>query len=226
MRVSKHPDERKNEILDAAEQLFGTKGYSKTTINDILQRVGIAKGTFYYHFQSKEEVMDAIVMRFIQTGVEAAKAVAAAPDLSAHEKIFQVIMAAQQPDAGRKEQMIEQLHQVNNAEMHQKSLVETIVQLTPVLTGVIEQGIREGTFKTDYPQETVEFLLVSSQFLFDEGIFQWEPHQLMQKAVAFTSIMETTLGAEAGSFGYLLGIMAKSQHASVQETPPSRRDRG
>lgn len=58
MRFSKKPDERKNEILDAAEMLFGTKGYSKTTNNDILNEVGIAKGTFYYYFQSKEEVMD------------------------------------------------------------------------------------------------------------------------------------------------------------------------
>ncbi|MNZ93730.1 hypothetical protein D3C78_1128100 [compost metagenome] len=105
--------------------------------------------------------------------------------------------------------MIEQLHQVNNAEMHQKSLVETILQLTPVLTEVIEQGMEEGVFKTAYPKETVEFLLVSSQFLFDEGIFNWEPQELMHKAVAFTSIMELTLGAETGSFAYILDVINK-----------------
>lgn len=208
MRISKKPDERKNEILDAAEMLFGTKGYSKTTINDILQRVGIAKGTFYYYFQSKEEVMDAIVMRYIELGVEAAKEIAVDDKLTAHQKIFQIIMA-QKPDTGSKEQMIEQLHQVNNAEMHQKSLVETILQLTPVLADVIEQGIEEGVFRTAYPKETVEFLLVSSQFLFDEGIFEWQPQELMQKAIAFTSIMEMTLGAEQGSFSYILGVMGK-----------------
>lgn len=208
MRITKKPEERKNEILDAAEMLFTTKGYSSTTINDILQVVGIAKGTFYYHFQSKEEVMDAIVMRFIDIGVRAAKAVASDPNLTATDKIFHILMA-QKPDAERKEQMIEQLHQVNNAEMHQKSLVETILQLTPVLTEVIEQGIAEGSFQTPYPKETVEFLLVSSQFLFDEGIFEWEPQELMQKAVAFTHLIETTLGAETGSFSYLLGMLAK-----------------
>ena len=76
MRISKKPEERKNEILDNAEKLFGTKGYSKTTINDILLAVGIAKGTFYYYFKSKEEVMDAIVMRFIDNGIENIKAIA------------------------------------------------------------------------------------------------------------------------------------------------------
>ncbi|MFD3274165.1 TetR/AcrR family transcriptional regulator [Paenibacillus dendritiformis] len=209
MRISKKPEERRNEILDAAEMLFTTKGYSKTTVNDILHMVGIAKGTFYYYFQSKEEVMDAIVMRFIDFGVEAAKAVAAHPELSAHDKIFQIMMA-QQPDAGRKELMIEQLHQVNNAEMHQKSLIETILQLTPVLTEIIEQGIAEGVFDTPYPKETVEILLVSSQFIFDEGIFQWQPDELMTKAIAFTSMMEKMLGAEKGSFDYMIGKFGRS----------------
>lgn len=210
MRITKKPEERKNEILDAAEMLFTTKGYTNTTINDILEVVGIAKGTFYYYFQSKEEVMDAIVMRFIDTGVKAAKVIASDPNLKATDKIFRILMA-QNPAAGRKEQMIEQLHQVNNAEMHQRSLVETILQLTPVLTEVIEQGIAEGSFSTPFPKETVEFLLVSSQFLFDEGIFEWEPKELMKKAVAFTYLIETTLGAETGSFSYLLGLLAQGR---------------
>lgn len=203
MRVSKSPEERKKEILDVAEELFTTKGYAETTINDILQKIGIAKGTFYYYFKSKEDVMDAIVDRFIEIGVRAAENIAQDSTLKAPEKIFQIIMA-QNPDDSGKGKMIEELHRVNNAEMHQKSLVETILKLTPILTKVIEQGIDEGTFNTPYPKETVEVLLVSSGFLFDEGIFQWEASELMQKAIAFTYILETTLGAEAGSFSYLL----------------------
>lgn len=203
MRVSKSPEERKKEILDVAEELFTTKGYAETTINDILQKIGIAKGTFYYYFKSKEDVMDAIVDRFIEIGVRAAENIAQDSTLKAPEKIFQIIMA-QNPDDSGKGKMIEELHRVNNAEMHQKSLVETILKLTPILTEVIEQGIDEGTFNTPYPKETVEVLLVSSGFLFDEGIFQWEASELMQKAIAFTYILETTLGAEAGSFSYLL----------------------
>jgi AcrR family transcriptional regulator len=216
MRVSKKPEERINEILDVAETLFQTKGYNKTTINDILQTIGIAKGTFYYYFQSKEAVLDAIVTRFIDKGVQAAAAIADAPGLSAAEKIFQILMA-QQPDTAGKEQMIEQLHQVNNAELHQRSLVETILRLTPVLTRVIEQGIEEGVFNTPYPQETVEFLLVSSQFLFDEGIFHWQPHEIQQKALAFTHVLESTLGAEKGTFGYIVKMLANTAKEQEDE---------
>lgn len=213
MRISKQHEERRNEILNVAEKLFTTKGYSKTTVNDILMEVGIAKGTFYYYFQSKEEVMDAVVQRFIDTGVNIAKTIANNPTLNAPEKIFQILMS-QRADTSNKEEMIEELHQTNNAEMHQKSLVETIVQLTPVLTDVIEQGIEEGFFHTPYPKETVEILLVSSQFLFDEGIFGWKHEELMQKVIAFTYVLETTLGAKQGSFAYIEKMfeqMAKNQ---------------
>ncbi len=205
MRISKEYEERRNEILDVAETLFVMKGYLKTTVNDILQEVGIAKGTFYYYFKSKEEVMDAIVMRFVSVGVTAAKAIVDNTNLTVHEKFFRIIME-QKPTTNVKEEMINQLHQINNAEMHQKSLVETIKQLSPVLVEVIEQGIDEGLFHTLYPKEVIEFLLVSSTFLFDDGLFNWQPNEIIQKVQAFIYTMEVTLGAEKGSFAYMTEV--------------------
>lgn len=202
MRISKEAEERRNEILDTAEMLFFARGYARTTVNDILREIGIAKGTFYYYFKSKEEVMDAVVMRYIDAGVDAARLIAADPKLSVHEKLLQIIMA-QKPDTERKGQMIEQFHQAENAQLHQKSLTETILKLTPVLTEVIEQGIQERLFHCPYPQATMEFLLIASQFMFDEGIFEWQPEEIIEKIQAFIYIMETTLGAEKGSFDYV-----------------------
>ena len=54
MRIVKEHDERRNEIITTAEEFFLTKGFNKTTVNDILKRIGIAKGTFYHYFVSKE----------------------------------------------------------------------------------------------------------------------------------------------------------------------------
>ncbi|GLC87687.1 TetR/AcrR family transcriptional regulator [Lysinibacillus piscis] len=211
MRTVKEHEERRNEILDTAERLFLTKGYTKATINDILQEIGIAKGTFYHYFKSKEEVMDAIIMRIVQQDVAIAQNIAANPDIPAIEKIQQILMA-QAPKAGeRKEQWIEQFHQPNNAEMHQKGLVQAIIHLTPILTEVIQQGIEEGIFETAYPQETVEFLIASSQIIFDEGLFQWQPQETLQKAQAFISMMEKVLGAKKDSFAYLLQLLVKGQ---------------
>ena len=53
MRIVKEANVRKNEILDVAERLFGTKGFDGTSTTDILNEIGIARGTLYYHFKSK-----------------------------------------------------------------------------------------------------------------------------------------------------------------------------
>lgn len=202
MRIIKAPEERKNEILDIAETLFITNGYTKTTVNDILDAIGISKGAFYYYFESKEEVMNAIVMRFISVGVEKAKIIAVDADLSVYEKLLKIIMA-QKPDGSNKQQMTKELHQINNAEIHIKSLVETILQLSPVMTDVLEQGIEEGLFTTPYPRESMDFILAASHFIFDEHLFEFSPVEFEKKVNAFIYTMEATLGAEKGSFDYL-----------------------
>lgn len=208
MKKSKSPEARKKEIMDVAETLFITKGYAKTTINNILSEIDIAKGTFYYYFKSKEDVMDAIIDRFITIEVEAAEAIAADDTLKAPDKIFRIIMG-ENHHGNKKEKMIEELHEVSNEKMHQKSLIETIKQLAPILTRVIEQGIVEGVFETPYPRETVEVLLVSSGFIFDDGIFQWDEEEKIQKAKAFVYILETVLKADKGDFQYLLQELGK-----------------
>ena len=60
MRIIKEAEVRKNEILDVAEELFAVKGFDGTSTNDILEKAGIARGTLYYHFKSKEEIMMAV----------------------------------------------------------------------------------------------------------------------------------------------------------------------
>ena len=62
-RITKEYYERKNEILDAAQELFLTQGYEKTSVDNIIKKVGVAKGTFYYYFKSKEDLLDKLVKR-------------------------------------------------------------------------------------------------------------------------------------------------------------------
>ena len=204
MRTIKTPEQRKHEILDTAETLFTTKGYAKTTIMDILNAVGIAKGTFYYYFKSKEEVMDAIIMRIIEADAALARKIAADPTIPVLGKLLQILMAQSPAQGGSKEKMIEQFHQPENAEMHQKSLVQAILHLGPVLADVVEQGVQEGLFHTEYPRETIEFLLAAAQVIFDEGLFQWPQEEAMRRAAAFVRMIEQSLGAEQGSFDFML----------------------
>ncbi|QKE07483.1 MULTISPECIES: TetR/AcrR family transcriptional regulator [Bacillus cereus group] len=211
MRIIKEYEERRKEILETAERLFLTKGYTKTTVNDILKEVGIAKGTFYHYFKSKEEVMDEIIMRIIKEDVAKAKVIVSNPNIPVLEKLFRVLMEQSPKSGDVKDKMIEQFHQPNNAEMHQKSLVQSIIHLSPVLTEILEQGIEEGIFSTSYPQETIELLLSSAQVIFDDGLFQWKPEEMMRRVKAYIKMMEVSVGAKEGSFSYMLEVLMKQK---------------
>ncbi|MFE6707412.1 TetR/AcrR family transcriptional regulator [Bacillus thuringiensis] len=211
MRIVKEYEERRKEILETAERLFLKKGYTKTTVNDILKEIGIAKGTFYHYFKSKEEVMDEIIMRIIKEDVTKAKRIVSNPDIPVLDKLFKILMEQSPKSGDVKEKMIEQFHQPNNAEMHQKSLVQSIIHLSPVLTEVLEQGIEEGIFSTPYPRETIELLLSSAQVIFDDGLFQWKPEEMINRAKAYIKMMEASVGAKEGSFDYMMEVLIKQK---------------
>ena len=61
-------EERRDQIIRIAMQRFATHGYHQTKISDIVREAGVAQGTFYWHFKSKEAIAEEIVL----TGREAA----------------------------------------------------------------------------------------------------------------------------------------------------------
>ena len=199
MVVSKPYDERYDEILSVSETLFTTKGYAKTTINDILEGVQISKGTLYYYFKSKEEIMDAVIMRMAENSKTASQKIADMPGLLANEKLLKVF--TEQP--GKNEAIIEQLHQDDNSAMHLKSLTETLLAISPAMAQIVQQGIDEGVYKTPYPRESFEILFTGAQFLLDPALFKWSAAEQQQRVLAFIYVMETVLGTEKGCFDSL-----------------------
>ncbi|MEK3936621.1 TetR/AcrR family transcriptional regulator [Sporosarcina sp. FSL W7-1349] len=53
--------DRREELLQVALEIFATKGYHATKISDIVKQAGVAQGTFYWHFKSKEEIAKEII---------------------------------------------------------------------------------------------------------------------------------------------------------------------
>ncbi|WP_167957073.1 TetR/AcrR family transcriptional regulator [Anaerosporobacter faecicola] len=195
MRIVKEHNERLNEILDTAQKLFVQKGYMKCTVNDILTAIGIAKGTFYHYFKSKEEVLDAIIGRTADLVYQRAQSIAEQSNLSPEEKLLQVFLAMRVTDAISVE-LIDQMHCSENSLMHQKTLTAMVDAIVPVLVAVTEEGNEKGIFHCPYPKEYMQIFLVSSLNLLDDGIFTFEPEEQQMVFRALISVLGKMLGID------------------------------
>ena len=194
-RTHRSAAQRREEILNAAHTLFTTKGFQTTTMEDILGVVGIAKGTLYYHFPSKEKILEALVLRTIGRVERRARELAAS-SAPAVDKL-KAIMAAMQVE-GTESELIEQFHAPGNAELHLLSITEMIKHLTPIIADVIIQGVDEGTFSTDRPHDAVELLLSASGILLDHEIMEPSQADLARRTQSIIWASELLLGARPG----------------------------
>ncbi|MCD7746933.1 MAG: TetR/AcrR family transcriptional regulator [Firmicutes bacterium] len=188
MRTIKDANERKNEILDIAEQLFKKKGYTQTTVDDILKESGIAKGTLYYHFKSKEDILLAMIERQVEERKNAMRAIAEDSSISAVEKVVRSIQHLS--DSGL---MADRIYVKGNAELHHTSFTLSLAAFSPIFTKIVEEGIESGVFATPYPQESVELLFCASE-LHDPQVFSWSDEERSRKKKAFYWMLELTLG--------------------------------
>ena len=201
MKVIKNGEERKHEILDIAKELFIEKGYENTSIVNILEKVGIAKGTLYYYFTSKEEILDAIIDRISEKIFYKAQEISKDPSLSVQEKILGVVMSLNIED-DKEKKIVNNIHNPQNLLMHQKQFDSIIDNVVPILTKVICEGIEKGIFNTDYPLETVEMILIYTQTVFDSNN-NLSMEETLRKISAFIVNLERLLGAEKGSFDFI-----------------------
>ena len=197
MRVVKEAEERKNEILDVAERLFGTKGFDGTSTGDILNEIGIARGTLYYHFKSKEDILDAMIGRMTGSLVAKASEIAKDKDVPVLQRLTRMMMALN-VDGNLGHEIMAQVHKPQNALMHQKMQEQLLAGVNPIVTGLIEEGITQGLCRTDYPAEVAEMTLLYSNTVFD-ALAEHSEEERQRKIAAFIYNLERLLGMERDS---------------------------
>lgn len=170
--VKKPPEQWKQEIMDAAKELFLSKGYEDTAITDIMELAGGAKGMFYRFFQSKEEVMHALAdqMFFEHNPFDAVRG---RSDLNGLQKIRQMLIF-DRADEDREKINVEALSILKDPRILAAAVEENRRVLTPLWFELIEEGRRDGSIRTEYGKELsqllplVNFWLMPSLFPADE----------------------------------------------------------
>ncbi|MEI2775817.1 MAG: TetR/AcrR family transcriptional regulator [Tetrasphaera sp.] len=205
----RQPEVRKRDILDAAERLFVTRGFDQTSVQQILDATGLAKGTFYHHFASKEALMAAILDREVEGIRDRCLGVLESPGLSSPQRLMAVVATGQARSASQQD-MLAELHRPQNIRFHHEALEKTMHAVLPILTQVVLDGIADGDFRTDYPEEALEMLLRYSDAAFDELAIVADA-ALERRRHAFVHHAELLLGAAPASFDFLLELLSQAE---------------
>ena len=188
---------RKKELLNIAYKLFMTKGYENTSVDEIIAEAKIAKGTYYYYFESKEATLEKVIEMMIEEECKKANEILQSK-LSVQEKILGIIISMRPNTEELKIQ--EAINIPENIVMHQKINKKIIEVITPLLTEVIEEGKKQNIFDCDNVKERIEIILIITNNLFDAN--EQNSRKLNIYIEIFIDLIEKLLGAKKGTMDF------------------------
>lgn len=149
MRDAGAPCGRKLEFVMTALELFYRKGYDNTTINDIVDEMGLSKGAFYHYFESKDDVIVSIARVFTDKAVSIVRSILDRTDLSALEKMNAAIISINELKFSERQRRSKFKAVIGNAQnlKLQDRVIRSIRQdIVPLVRELIDAGVEEDVF--------------------------------------------------------------------------------
>lgn len=196
---------KKDFILDSAQKLFIEQGFDQTSIAQLLEVTQIARGTLYYYFSSKEEIMDAIIERSVAQAFSKAELLASKKEGSILERLIGALLALNLHQEQGQE-ILAHLHQPQNALLHEKTNQILLERGPQILLPIIEDALAKGEMKTDFPLESLEMLLAYSLQVFGQAFQQLTKQEQEAKLQAFLYLLERIFQTQSGYFDQLLQL--------------------
>ena len=160
MARNKHPEETVAKILDVSMRLFTEQGYEHTTIQDIVDALGMSKGAIYHHFKSKEDILDRINDRYYEN-LEWFSDPAKLPGRNGLEKLRHAFRHFLTDPAKREVDRLAIHHIVKNPKIALLTLESTFRDAAPYVEGMIRLGMADGSLPgVTHPHEIAEVLML------------------------------------------------------------------
>jgi AcrR family transcriptional regulator len=179
----------RNAILDAAIELFMREGFEKTSMDAIALAAEVAKGTLYYHYDSKEGIVDAVVERYAKTMEARLAAVEADRRLGFAVKLAAFAVALKQVNSTT----FSKLHHVRYIDIHDKTLAVMVERGAPHFARILEQGNQAGDCRVADPLGCAELLLAAGHALLDPEAGR---EQLPRRLAAISQMTASALGMD------------------------------
>ncbi len=216
MWISKNAEDRKKDFVEAAARLFAEKGYEKTSIGDIIAAVGVTKGSFYHHYQSKQEVVDDIIAALSEDLVRSVRS-AFNENLPASEKLVGIVasvVAFREARRGEYVGLYPILSREENHPLARRFQQAVGREVLPMLADVIRQGNAEGVFHVSDESRAAGLILKLSALFKSElaAAGALSPDVTAAEAAFWQDTLERLLGAAQGALP-VAAVAAQSIHA-------------
>lgn len=215
---------RRDELLATAERLFYTKGYEKTSVQDILTEMNFSKGGFYHHFDSKLAVLEAICEMRARENCEQAKGIVSAQE-GAIDKLNALFHDATFFGSGSSNfvaLLIQVAYREDGALMREKMKACQLEYMQDVLEEILAEGVRTGVFfLTDIPMSAQMLLRLYMQFADDIAFLMARgesEEQMIEAMVAKLRVYRTAIERVlVAPFGSIVLFDAKELHLISQD---------
>jgi len=170
VRITKEYHERKNELLNVAQELFFTKGYVQTSVDAIIKKVGVSKGTFYYYFKSKDDLMNKLVNRMTNQILIEVEKITERTDLDALTKLNRAYITTRNVKLENIDLIklyLKVLYKDENIILRHKIYMSNVDLLVPEFAKIIQQGVEEKVFNTPFPRKAARLIFELAQILSD-----------------------------------------------------------
>ena len=168
IRASERRESRKGALVDAAFGVLVDKGVTGSSVDDIVEAAGVAKGTFYLYFQTKDDAVNAVAERVVDGVVQVFETAAASPGLSAVERLLSLGGSVGQVGAEPSErELIDVFHRPENRAIHDRLMERIRARLIGTVQSIVFDGIVEGQFAHLDPHFAAGFVLASFTSLHD-----------------------------------------------------------
>lgn len=138
---------RRAELASAAASAFAERGVADTTISDIVKAAGVAQGTFYLYFDSKADVLVAVVDQIADAMLVAIEAAVSKPGATAVEKLLGLRDVLTGFDADRTAlELADFIHRSENRALHDRLTEHLATRMVALVEAIITQGVAEGVF--------------------------------------------------------------------------------
>ena len=194
-RISKDPELRRKEFIETADKLFREKGFDRTSVSDITDKIGLSHGSLFYYFPSKNELMKAVIYNRLNHGMQFLNNIADDPDKNALQKIKSIFnLLINSYDT--KSTLIDFFQNDSNAALHREFTKRFRELLIPLFSKIFEQGVMEGLFKIEYPKETIEYLNYIVENLGESITSSHNKNEYYRKIKALEIIIAKSLGVQ------------------------------